>query len=41
MLEYFIYHLRPYGYNFNSEAGGPTRNRAKVEDAADITDLHP
>ena len=39
MLEYFIYHLRPYGYNFNSDTGVPTRNRVKQEDTVNITDL--
>ena len=39
MLEYFIYRLRPYGYNFNSDTGVPTRNRVKQEDTVNITDL--
>ena len=41
MLEYFIYHLRPHGYNFNSEAGVPTRNRDRfnLEGALNRTDL--
>ena len=30
MLEYFIYHLRPYGYDFNSETGVATRNRIQL-----------
>ena len=41
MLEYFIYHLRPHGYNFNSETGVPTRNRDRfnLADALNRTDL--
>jgi len=27
MLEYFVYHIRPYGYNFEEEFGISTRNR--------------
>ena len=30
LLEYFIYHLRPYGYNFVEADGAPTKNRVHL-----------
>ena len=35
MLEYFIYHLRPYGYDFDKAHEVPTRNRVRIN----MTDL--
>ena len=30
LLEYFIYHLRPKGFDFDAADGAPTRNRVRL-----------
>ena len=36
MLEYFIYHLRPYGYDFDKQSGAATRNRVNNNSTLDF-----
>ena len=39
LLEYFIYHLRPYGHDYSGEAGVATRNRVRLNITSDLGSL--